>query len=389
MYKALQIIIATCILTGCVSKANRLNQEGILLAQKGKYEKAVAKFHEAVSEDPENFSSLLNLARTYLILRKPKKALPSLEKAHKLFPDNLQAQLLQIHAYFLLKETKTAEEKLKKLLEVYPKNFYLYMAMGDIALASKKLEQAISYYQKALKINSRADRVYVQLGRTYLLYEMKKLNKRPHVSLGKFKDQQEMFSRIGNLLAGGGIHLDRAAACFRKAVYLNSKNIEAYIFLGLLAFHRTDYEEADLEWNQALLLDEKNIFLYVSLGVNAQRRKLYKKAISYFQMAQKLAPKQPQAYILEVFTEIELQHYKKAIFKSLKVIALFPEMELELQKTFAQDKRSYVPWLLEMVADKNKKIAMFAAKSLAYISDQKLSLDPKYWQHWWKTDQAK
>ena len=88
--QGLCLLLALC-LFGCASAAHRLNDEGVDLARAGKYEEAVQKFDAAIQEDPHWGQLHLNLARTYLFMEKPEKAIGPCEKAIDLSPKEMEA----------------------------------------------------------------------------------------------------------------------------------------------------------------------------------------------------------------------------------------------------------------------------------------------------------
>lgn len=387
----LSLLFLFCFLgtIGCASRAHTLNREGIEFAKAGKYNKALEKFQLAQKEDPKWSGIHLNLSRTYLMLGKPKEALISAQKAVSLNPKNLEAQLILIQAYFSNKQKQKAHDELDKLIKKYPKNHFLYMVQGDIFSSIGKWEEATNSYKKAIKYKPDSDRAYTQLGRIYLFKEMARYRNDMRIQVPKATNERDMMAKIGNLLSSGGLDLSKARAAFRKAVYLNSKNLQARTMLGLLAFYTASYDEAEIELTEALKLDPQNTYLYIALGMNAQKMEKYDEAEKFFNNAITITPDALHPKILKIFLYIEAKKYEASIQLALKLIKVHPEIELELFKTLKRKYFIHVPWLITMLGKKNNDISSFALQVLTFITDQPGKKEKQFWEDWWEKEKKK
>jgi tetratricopeptide (TPR) repeat protein len=358
------------------------------LARAGRYRESIEKFKAAISHRSDFTEAHLNLARTYLILNEPEEATRPAKRAIELSTHDLEAQLMLAQAYFLQKKEDLAKDLLDKLIRAYPKNHFLFMALGDIAAASQKWDEAILHYQKVTELNPQSDRAHFQLGRVYLFKEVAKLKPDMGITFPKMESMRDMRAKIGSLLATGGMELDQARTLFRKAIYLNPKNVQARLMVGLLAFYTACHHEADMEFGEALKLEPENGFLYMALGLNAQRMGQFDKASTYLSKAVELMPDKTQAQILQIFLEIEKKNYPEAIQKAIELFRLVPESKEELFKIFAHDAFAHVPWLISMLSHAEKDKASFCAQALSFISKEPLSLDQKKWQEWWAKQEA-
>jgi tetratricopeptide (TPR) repeat protein len=371
-----------------MSQAAKLNEEGILLAQENRYEEAIGKFQAASALAPLDATAYANLARTYLLLRKPEEALVPAQKAVE-FSKSLACKLLLVQTYFWLREERKAQAIIEPLLTENAENPTLFMALGDIALSARDFATAILRYQEVIRLTPNSDRAYVQIGRAYLWQEMEKMQKQQEMPLPNLEHPRAMMARMGNLMASGGMSLDRAGAAFRKAVYINPENVEGYILLGILAFQRTDYEEAALEWEEALRFEPKSVFLHMALGLNAQHKKDYITAESYFVKAGELAPQQNEPQLLRIFLRLTQKQYAEAVNLLLESSSRFATIEQEMLAALSYEKDSHVPWLLSLLAHHNSKIAEFSARALSHVSGQAFTRDAQVWQNWWREEQKK
>jgi tetratricopeptide (TPR) repeat protein len=310
-------------------------------------------------------------------------------KAVELTEKELGAQLLLLHVYFLLKESAAAEEMVQGLTRQHSKNPVLFMVLGDIAFSVQNWELAISRYQESIALDPEFDRPYLQMGQAYLFQEMQRLQNKSNTPVPNLEDPRAMMAHMNELIASGGMHLDRARAAFRKALYLNPENTEAHIMLGILAFHRSDYEEATLEWEEALRRETDSVFLYTALGLSAQQRKKYEDAARYFTRLRELSPQQIEPVMLEVFLAIAQKEHARAVQSVLNALPLFPKLEEALFQNFALAPPLHVPWLISLLSHPDKEVAAFCARVLSFISHRPESLDQKAWEIWWNEEIAR
>lgn len=382
-------IVSMMVLTGCLSRAQYLNEQGIELGQEGQYAEALRKFRMATESDATYAEAHLNLARTYLVMKKPQEALVPARKAAELAPQDVKTQLLLVLTHVLLQDEKSAADVTQELLEVHPDDHQIYVALGDIAAGSKRWGQAIARYQQAIQCYAEWDVAYLQLGRAYLYQELERLQTHRELPVMDMADSQAMMSRMGNWMASGGVEMGQAKACFRKAVYLNPRNVEAHIMLGILAFHRSEYDESEVEWQEALRGDPENTFIHMGLGLNAQQKKQYAQAKQYFVKAQELEPRQLQPLMLQIFLSVAQKEYAKAMEQAVDVMPSFPDLEEELLRALAYDKLNTVPWLIDLVAHPHAKVADLSAKALSYLSKKTYTREKEVWQQWWNAEKAR
>ena len=312
------LLLLFLLAVSCNSPEHRLNREGVQLARAGEYQQALRKFQAASDAAPEWVEIQLNLARTYLLLNQPQAALAPAKAATQLMPDSLEGQLILAQTYLLLKQKPKAEKILQQLTKRYPKNPFLFMALGDLALAARDWDQAITYYRRSLELDNRSDRANLNLGRAYLYKEISNFRADRPVALPQTKDPRSMMARAGQLISSGGIDLERSRVCFRQAVYLNPQNSQAHLMLGLLAFYTASYREAEMELAQALKQEPDNGFLHMALALNAQKLGKLEQAASHLQQAVKLMPDKLEPRIIQIFVEIERQNYSPALEKIKK-----------------------------------------------------------------------
>lgn len=274
------IILIAVGIAGCASGAYYANQQGITLAQNGNYSQAIAKFQQAIDEDPQSPTAYLNMAKTYLLQQQPQTALNPAQRAVDLAEDNLEARLLLLQIHLLL----------------------------DNQTKAKQLEQSLR--------------------------------------------QQHP--------------------------------LEVHIMMGIIAFYRRDYAEAQLEWEKALALSPNDIFVHTALGLSAQHQKQYQQAAIYFSKLRKLAPDQIHPVMLQIFLDIAQKKHAQAVHTALTMSSQFPRLPSALVRAFAREPLRHIPWLISLLSHTEQPIVEFCGKTLAAITRQEYTIDQKYWHNWWQ-----
>jgi protein O-mannosyl-transferase len=83
---------------------------------------------------------------------------------------------------------------------------------------------------------------------------------------------------------------DKAVACYRETIRLDSRNVEAYINLGNIMLGRQQPEEAARYYLTALEYDPKLWMAYYNLGLAMEKQTKYDEAIKYYEQSLKINP---------------------------------------------------------------------------------------------------
>jgi tetratricopeptide (TPR) repeat protein len=127
--------------------------EGIKFLKAKKYESSIQKLNEALSLDPNNESILINLARSYSMLRNYSEMIIVLNQLLEIYPQNEWAMDLKGEMYLDLKEYDSAEEIFKLNIEHNYKFFHSYVNLAKTYLEVGKEDQAIQSLKKCLRLN--------------------------------------------------------------------------------------------------------------------------------------------------------------------------------------------------------------------------------------------
>ena len=132
--------------------APALNGLGAMYGAKGDLRAAEAKFKEAVRCDPRYASARMNLATIYLSRQENEAAIEQLESVIKDQPDLRAAQDSLVQAYATIGKFDAASELLATMLSQNPDDVNLLGASGIMLANQKKYSQAISYFERILKL---------------------------------------------------------------------------------------------------------------------------------------------------------------------------------------------------------------------------------------------
>lgn len=191
---------------------------GLVQTHKGEYKKAIESLSLGLNIAPKSTVILNNRAHTFLLLDNIADATSDIDKSLEI--DSIQEWTLQTRGFIYLQagETQNAKRVFSKLKKEFPNNFSVYAGLAAIAEQEGDLNQAISYYNEALKGNPEDEEAH----EAYIFV------------LIKNNDYTSARSEI------------------RKAIDLNPENPMFYLLRGYL--HRLNYrlDEAVADKNLAI-----------------------------------------------------------------------------------------------------------------------------------------
>ncbi|HTK81988.1 MAG TPA: tetratricopeptide repeat protein [Bacteroidota bacterium] len=264
---------------------------GVLLADSGRHEEAIAHLREALRLRPDEPLIHRNLARSLAATGRNREAI----------------------------------EQYQWLLSRTPSDAALHARMGNILADDGNTNEAISHFRQALQLNSGDVTVRLNLAELYL--RISRLDE-ARVECMQALKQEPKDSRAHDLLgiiAGKMERFDDARAEFFRAIRFDSSNSRAYTDLGILYEHmgRADsaesvledavrinprdpnleldfgmflarsnkLERAGLHWIRALQLDPSNADVHFNLGKLYVLQGDYRDATTEFTNALRINPK--------------------------------------------------------------------------------------------------
>jgi tetratricopeptide (TPR) repeat protein len=165
-----------------------------------------------------------------------------------------------------------------------------YVNHGNTLYGQGKLDEAITAYYEAVKINSKDALVYGNLGNA--LDDRGKLDE-AIAAYQKAIQLNPNFASVYNNL-GNGLYeqgkLDEAIAAYQTAIQLDPTFAYSYNNLGNALSDRGKLDEAIATFRKSIQLDPKNAVIYNNLGNALQQQGKLKEAIQEFKQAIHLDP---------------------------------------------------------------------------------------------------
>ena len=135
------------------------------------------------------------------------------------------------------KKFEGAKNQVNQLIKKYPKEYILFNFLGAIFAEQNNLEQAIEYYEKSIKLNSR---------------------------------YAEAYSNLGSLFEKSGQY-EKAEENLNMALKLNPNLVAAYNNLGTLLGGLEEYEKGNAIMGSLVDRYENDLRYYVSLKGAAKK----------------------------------------------------------------------------------------------------------------------
>ena len=156
-----------------------------------------------------------------------------------------------------------AENLFNKAVEINPKNDKAYVDLGRVCQDHLKSSQAEDLFKKAIEINPKNDQAYAALGQLY-------------VEQVKFPQAEDLF---------------------KKATEMNPKNDDAYYGFGPMRKRQGDYFQVEDFFKKAIGLNPKSDQAYAALGQLYRDQGKYLQAEDFLKKAVKFNPENYRALI--------------------------------------------------------------------------------------------
>lgn len=222
--------------------------------------------------------------------------------------------------------------EVKDILPEIKEKADLYCIEGRILTLQNKIDQAITAYQKALKLDKKNTESWFHLAEIYhtILKQYQNAENAYKKAISLNKTNEYYWFKLGTLYiensAAPGNHI-KAEKAFLRAHTLKEKDD---ITLGILGFlyleHFQDYNRAEKEFLQAIALNPNSSQHQCGLGHVYREQKKYDRAEQAFQKAVQIAPqKDDYWYLLGNLYQSHLNRYQKAEECYKKAIELNPQ----------------------------------------------------------------
>ena len=189
-------------------------------------------------ENEENAALLNNIGVAYMQLSLAKKAAGYLACAYALEPDNISVMLHYIEAAILGKQFETATQVLEKAEPLVPDSADIQFLHGLMAYKQKNYNQALTYYEKATKLDPVASYYVYKMADTYK--EMRQYKQALHVLSRVANKDAEYYVKEAEIHAAAG-DVPASLRCMRNATSGDGAN-NANLWAKLAEYYRRDYD---------------------------------------------------------------------------------------------------------------------------------------------------
>jgi tetratricopeptide (TPR) repeat protein len=234
-----------------------------------------------------------------------------------------------------------AIEQYKEALKKYPKDSDLYVAIAAANFMKKNYEEAVTYLEKAEKINEKGIEGDIKqyeglLNTKYLKWQIyyngavDRFDNDPEgaIELAKKslseKDPKKLsisYSLLANMMSNKG-NYGEAIKYYEEAIKVDENNIDARINLGRLFLTERKTDEALKYFNDAIKIDSNKVELYELIGQAYLLNKQHAEAIKLLNKAMSIVGKNPTILYNLLVANYQSKNYDEALKNGKEVLGL-------------------------------------------------------------------
>jgi predicted O-linked N-acetylglucosamine transferase (SPINDLY family) len=219
--------------------------------------------------------------------------------------------LINLHATGKLDDAK---KKILSYIKKFPKAFTLFNILGAVLTDQNKLEEAVNYHQKAIKINPNYAEGYNNLG--VALQKLKQLDEAVNnykIALKLKPNLAQAYNNLATALKDLN-KFDEALINCKKAIDLKPDFANAHNNLGTVLKDLNRMEESYECLNKAIKLKTDYAEAYYNLGIVLKKLGKIEESVENYQKAVKIKPGYHEAYNnylfnLNYLTKYDNQYY--------------------------------------------------------------------------------
>ncbi len=132
-----------------------------------KFEEGLAEFHEALRLNPQLEHAHRILAFALAFLGRAGQALEVIDRLLKINPLSLENRLYEVVVQFFVGRSDESLERARRLVEVDPQFWLAHASLGRCLLACGQVEEAISAFLEARRLEDAIPELWGDLGRAY------------------------------------------------------------------------------------------------------------------------------------------------------------------------------------------------------------------------------
>lgn len=230
---------------------------------------------ELLKADPANVTANLILGNRWALKKKYKLACDYYRKVILKESTNEDGLFGYGQMSYYLGNLKESEKAFKKLAEVNPESDIAYQYLGKLAAEEENYKLSIEYIQKAIALNPQNSDYYIDLGN----YSR---------NLGRYDDAEKAWTKSIELAPDyflgytyrAGLYdeqnrTDEALADYKMVVKTNPKYYFAFEEIGILEFHKENWEEARKYFSKANEISESYAYKLMILATYIKQGKTF------------------------------------------------------------------------------------------------------------------
>lgn len=230
---------------------------------------------ELLKADPANVTANLILGNRWALKKKYKLACDYYRKVILKESTNEDGLFGYGQMSYYLGNLKESEKAFKKLAEVNPESDIAYQYLGKLAAEEENYKLSIENIQKAIALNPQNSDYYIDLGN----YSR---------NLGRYNDAEKAWTKSIELAPDyflgytyrAGLYdeqnrTDEALADYKMVVKTNPKYYFAFEEIGILEFHKENWEEARKYFSKANEISESYAYKLMILATYIKQGKTF------------------------------------------------------------------------------------------------------------------
>lgn len=315
--------------------------EGTRLYAEGKFEESIDVLEKALDKDPNFALAMTSIAESCTYLGLYNEQQKYLQKALKLL-DRVSDRERYIILGFSMKSPRQRIKNYLKLLKLYPNDEEGYLSIGTIYRNLEEWDQAINWFKKTLKINSKSQLAYKNLAIIHMAKgeyeEAKNLlleNKHAFSSLSFHR----YLSHVYLFQDKPGLALQEA----QNALSMEPNTLFNIELLGNIHHIKNEFAEAKNDYLRLLEIDEpisKTLgqfwlsHLYLSMGQYKRCEEEITKGIA---LSRELDVTENEILfrLFNTYLNLRMKNFKKALDSSNRAIETAVEPEFTEERKFA------------------------------------------------------
>jgi tetratricopeptide (TPR) repeat protein len=238
--------------------AQAWNSLGLLAYEQGRHDESEAAYREAIRVAPRFAAAYINLANIHLHRRHWKDAEQTLRTTLGLEPNNALALcnlgqvLSELGDVELLPE---AEALCRRAAELASGLAPVLDSLGNILRIQGRLDEALDYHERSLKVNPRAALPHHYIGRIHEMRGRYEEATRYYEIARSLQPRDPRFHLDFADMLIGCRRFEEAIPHYRSALACNPSSAEAHHGLGLARLEQAELDQAEASFREALRLD--------------------------------------------------------------------------------------------------------------------------------------